>query len=101
MAEDNKEFILKILEDLRPGEMSKLGVILNVKKIQGCEILSSKLENLDANKATALFISHYEKPLEALKHSLDDIPRKDLTQKISAKFEAGKLSDVCVFPNET
>lgn len=96
MAEDNRKFILKILEDLRPNEMRKLEVILNGEKIESC-----KLENLDANKATRLFLSYFEKPLEILDRCLNNIPRKDLTQKINAKIEAGKLSDVCVFPNET
>lgn len=76
--------------------MRKLEVILNAKEIESC-----KLENLDANTATLLFLSHFEKPLETLKCCLDGIPRKDLVQKVNDKIEAGKLNDVCVFPNET
>ncbi|KAG8139874.1 hypothetical protein E2320_002614 [Naja naja] len=87
MAEVHMEFILSILEDLRQDELKKLGTILKGKKIEGCEISFSKLENLDANKATTLFISSYENPLKALEQSMCEIPRKDLTQKIRAKIE--------------
>ncbi|XP_026538576.1 uncharacterized protein LOC113422077 [Notechis scutatus] len=87
MAEDHKKFMLNILEDLTKDDMSKLGTILNSKKIEGREIPSNKLQNLDEKKATLLFISHYEEPLKALEQSLCDIPRIDLVQKVRLKIE--------------
>ncbi|XP_070586234.1 uncharacterized protein [Erythrolamprus reginae] len=100
MAEDKKEFILEILEDLETDEMSKLKMILNAKKIQGCKIPSSKLENLDAKKATYIIVYYYEKPLEAVMDCLDGIPRKDLIQKINAKTEADMKNKDKVQNNE-
>ncbi|XP_025023652.1 uncharacterized protein LOC112540866 [Python bivittatus] len=93
MAKGHTEFMMKILEDLKEEEMTKLKLILNKTTLQGQNIPSSKLEKFDAVKATELLYSYYLDPLKALESALDDIPRKDLSEKIHDKIKPDRNKD--------
>ncbi|KAM6453516.1 uncharacterized protein PHA67_019356 [Liasis olivaceus] len=93
MAKDHTEFMMEILEDLKERQMAKLKVILNKSTMQEQNIPSSKLEMLDAMKATELFNCYYCDPLKALENALGEIPRKDLTEKIRDKIKADMNKD--------
>ncbi|XP_032092854.1 uncharacterized protein LOC116522194 isoform X2 [Thamnophis elegans] len=87
MADNNRKFILEILEDLSLTQMGKLEFLLN-----DGQITKNRLENLDAKKAAELLMTTSYTPLKTLSWWLEQIPRIDLIQNISAKIEAGKYT---------